>query len=63
MSQEKIISPADYRRALLIDTDDGPKPLAAVVDPWQRADFEALDNGWQRVAGHLIEGGKQRAYL
>jgi hypothetical protein len=59
----KIVTLADYRRALLIDTDDGPRPMASVVDPWQQTDFEAMDAGWQRVAGQTVSGGFQRAYL
>ena len=53
----------EYRRRLLIDTNDGPRPLAYVADDWQRKDFEAIDTGWMRVAGHRIETAKQRAYL
>ncbi len=43
-------NPAEFRRRLLIDTDRGPRRLAEVLDPWQAADFEALDPAWQRVA-------------
>lgn len=39
--------PAEFRRALLVETDDGPRPFDEVLDPWQRADFEALDASWK----------------
>lgn len=55
--------PAKFRAALLIDTDVGPRPLAECLDPWQAADFAALDGGWRRVAGLPNDGGYQRAYL
>jgi len=55
--------PAEFRQRVLIDTDEGPRPLAAVVDPWQRVDFQALDSGWQRLAGQTVDGGFNRAYL
>ena len=57
-----IASPAEFRRALIIDTDGGPRPLADVADAWQLKDFAALDDGWRRVAGWNVTG-KQRAYL
>jgi hypothetical protein len=48
----------------LIDTDSGPKPFAEVMDPWQRADFEALDSGWQRaVVGAKAKAKYQRGWL
>lgn len=55
--------PAAFRSALLIDTDDGPQPLAEMMDDWQRQDFEALDPGWRRAAGQSVEGGYQRAFV
>jgi len=56
--------PAAFRAALLIDTDDGPRPFADVMDDFQRRDFEALDNGWKRAAGLHVEGEcYQRAWL
>ncbi|HUY91388.1 MAG TPA: terminase large subunit [Pirellulales bacterium] len=54
--------PAAFRQHLLIDGDAGPRRLGDCLDPWQRADFEALDPGWRRVAG-LAGDGPQRAYL
>lgn len=55
--------PAEFRRALLIDTDQGPRPLADVCDPWQAADFAALDPGWRVVAGQPVQDAKLRGYL
>jgi hypothetical protein len=59
------LSPAEFRKQLLVSTDRGPQPLAKVLecDPWQAADFAALDPGWQRVAGISADGGSNRAYL
>lgn len=55
-------SPAAFRAALLIDTDSGPKPFWP--DPWQQADFAALDSGWKRaVIGTSQPAEKQRAWL
>ena len=34
-----------------IDTDDGPRPLASCIDPWQREDFLALSNAVHVAAG------------
>lgn len=42
-------NPALYREHLLIETSDGPRPLAQVADAWQLEDFAALDNGWRGV--------------
>lgn len=42
--------PAEFRKVLLIDTDDGPRRYADVMDDWQRRDFDALDPGWIAVA-------------
>lgn len=43
--------PKSFRAALLIDTDQGPKPFPECVNHWQQQDFVALDNGWQLAAG------------
>lgn len=43
-------SPKAFRDAVLIDTNDGPAVLSSRIDPWQAADFEALDPGWLAVA-------------
>lgn len=56
--------PAEFRSALLIDTDGGPKPLADVMDPWQAKDFSALDAGWKRaVFGKSRRAKRQRGWL
>jgi len=54
--------PARFREALLIDCDGEPKRLGEVMDSWQRADFEALDAGWQHVVGRKVNG-RLRAWL
>lgn len=64
-SEAVRISPSEYRARLLIDCDGESKPLGDVLDPWQREDFEALDAGWEQLAG-LPDTGKPiwlRAYL
>ncbi len=61
--QSMAVSPAEFRRHLLIDTDDGPRPLAACVDDWQMTDFEALDPAWRRIAGQDIEVPYWRGWL
>ena len=48
--------PAKFREHLLIDTDKGSVPFSEVMDDWQRADFEALDNGWRKAAGQRPKG-------
>lgn len=57
--------PKAFREAILIDSDSGPVRLGSVLDPWQRADFEALDPAWQRVCGNVpgILTQIQRGYL
>jgi hypothetical protein len=57
------VDPAFFRSRLLVETDRGARPLGDVLDDWQKADFEALDSAWKRVAGLPSDGGKQRAYL
>ena len=56
--------PAAFRSALLIDTDEGPRPFTDIVDDWQSADFAALDSGWMRaVNGAKHKAEYQRAWL
>lgn len=55
--------PAAFRQALLIDTDSGPARYGEGMDPWQREDCEALDDGWRKVAGHDVKPSYLRAYL
>jgi hypothetical protein len=54
--------PAVFREHLLIDTDMGPVRLSSVADPWQLADFQALDAGWRQVARRDAKGDAP-AYL
>lgn len=56
--------PVAFRKALLIDTDSGPRPFADCMDPWQDTDFRALDSGWQRaVIGSKASATHQRGWL
>ena len=57
-------SPLAFRKALLIDSDQGPAPLASVAAPFQVTDFAALDDGWRRaVFGASITAKYQRAWI
>lgn len=42
-------TPAKFRDALVIDVDAAPIRYGPNLDPWQRADFKALDPAWQGV--------------
>lgn len=44
--------PEYFRRLIQIDCDGESRSFASVIDPWQLADFEAMDPAWRRVAGH-----------
>lgn len=57
--------PKAFRKGLVIETDAGPATLDSKLDPWQRADFEAVDNGWKRIARNKTIDGpvKLRAYF
>lgn len=55
--------PAEFRRALLIDTDTGPVRLGDVLEDWQRVDFEALDPAWRRLVGQPVDVVNSRAWL
>lgn len=55
--------PAEFRAALLIDTDRGPVRLGDVMEDWQRVDFEALDPAWRRLAGQPVTPQHTRAWL
>ncbi len=46
---QMAIDPAEFRRHLVID-EQGTK-LGDVLEPWQRADFEAMDNALLEAAG------------
>ena len=56
-------SPAEFRKLVYIDADGETRLLADVVEPWQEADFAAVDPALMRVAGLPAEGGKQRQYF
>lgn len=56
-------SPRAFRKALLIDADGGPRPLAEVCDGWQRIDFESLDPAWRSIAGHDVKPQYRRGWL
>ncbi len=43
--------PAEFRKRLIVECNGEPRRLVDVLDPWQEADFAALDPGWQVVAG------------
>lgn len=60
-----IDTPAKFRQAIVIETDAGPKPLADVLDSWQRRDFESLDSPLEVVAGRrpITQTTITRAYL
>lgn len=53
----------EFRNRLLIDCDGTPRLLSEVADPWQQADFDALDPGWESVAGAPCEPDYLRGYL
>jgi len=44
-------SPAAFREALKISAGSKIVRLSAIMDDWQRRDFEALDPGWMMIAG------------
>lgn len=47
----------------MIPTATGTRSLEDAADDWQRADYEALDTGWMRVAGLTKEPAMMRHYL
>lgn len=55
--------PAAFRESILVDCSGRSIELSKVLDPWQREDFEALDNGWKRIAGLHSGDCTARAYL
>lgn len=48
-------NPAVFRRALLIDTDNGPRILSTKLESWQLDDFRAMDAAWRSVAGQDVD--------
>jgi phage terminase large subunit-like protein len=61
--EEARNDPAAFRRRLLVDKDGHSVPLGEMLDPWQRDDFEAMDNAWRRIAGKFQGECCARAYL
>jgi hypothetical protein len=58
--------PVQFRADLLVDVSGSVQRLNDVMDPWQRADFAALDYGAQRCNGRTTKfklNRKMRAYL
>jgi phage terminase large subunit-like protein len=55
--------PAAFRRSLNIDADGSPRRLGECLDPWQAADFEALDPAWRSVAGQSVGDVVRRGWL
>lgn len=43
-------SPAQFRRSIAIDTDDGPRVFADGFEDWQETDFAAIDNALYSVS-------------
>jgi len=57
-------SPSDFRDDLVIDVDGSAKRLGAVLQPWQAADFAALDPALQRCNGRRPDAeGPARFYF
>lgn len=53
-------NPAHFRTVVRIDHDGEAVPFGDVMDPWQRADFEAMDPAWLKVAGRSSESPKHK---
>lgn len=50
--------PAKFRGMLKLEHDGYFK-----ANPWQEADFQAVDNAWLRIAGYDAPGGLRRAWI
>lgn len=55
-------SPAAFRNQLRFTPAD-PTPMGARLEPWQTADFAALDPAWMKLAGGEVDGGFRRAWI
>lgn len=55
--------PKAFRASLMIEAGGETKRFGDVIETWQRADFEALDDAWCKVAGLPVEPKWQRAFL
>ena len=68
MLAQWMASPAKFRAALWIDADNGEgmtRRLADACDPWQAADFAALDPAWLTLTGQgpTLQKTPRWAYL
>ena len=55
--------PSVFRNDLLVDVDGIVHKFGEVMDPWQIADFSAMDPALQRCNGREDTGGPNRIYL
>lgn len=55
-------SPSAFRQDLAVDVDGTVRRFGDVQDPWQRADFTALDPALLRVAGTSRKSAPMRAW-
>jgi phage terminase large subunit-like protein len=55
--------PATFRADLIVDVDGTARRFGDVMDPWQKADFLALDPALMRCTGHSQKPARSRAYL
>ncbi len=56
-AQNLMAHPANFRRELRVDADGVTRRLDDILDPWQLADFEALDDSLIRVVkGDACDG-------
>lgn len=44
--------PMEFRKKLMLDTDDGLFPLEELMEPWQEKDFKAMDPCLKYLSGH-----------
>jgi len=57
-------SPAAFRQMIQIENDQQElQPLPELLENWQQNDFTALDLGWQKLTGQLVEQPIQRAWV
>lgn len=49
--------PAAFRADLIIDADGSPARFGDVMEPWQKADFAALDPALRACNGRAVRGG------
>lgn len=63
MSSQTKRTARGFRRRLLIDCNGEVRHCWSTLDDWQRSDFEAIDEGWELVAGVRNSAKYRRAYL